>query len=184
MEKATIKTLDNATRLEKTAYELYIHDWMISHHIGQREMDVAVEEYVENRQEAKELNIEPVSFLAWLHDYGFGGTLWVSFAEFLDNEYQDKSYMKCLLSEPDFRLYLTQNLEYSVKVEALNVWKTPDGSTYGHIKASYQDDEYEMFYHLDANAEYSFYYEHNDMPPKEDRIHFEYSVMRWLRKNI
>ena len=44
-------------------------------------------------------------FDVWESDYGFRSVIWVCFDEFIDNEYQDKSYMKQLLNWEEYEKY-------------------------------------------------------------------------------
>lgn len=87
--------------IRQTAYEKYQHDWMISHHIDEKVMDQTIQEYVADIAE------DEVPFSEWLFERGFGGSIWACFNEFFGAEYQDKEYMKTLLTEEEYQMYET-----------------------------------------------------------------------------
>lgn len=87
--------------IRQTAYEKYQHDWRISHHIDEKVVNQTIQEYVSNIAE------DEVPFSEWLFERGFGGSIWVCFNEFLGAEYQDKEYMKTLLTEEEYQMYET-----------------------------------------------------------------------------
>lgn len=81
------------------AYKKYQHDWMISHHIDETVVNKTIQEYVADIAE------DEVPFSEWLFERGFGGSLWACYDEFLSAEYQDKEYMKTLLTDDEYQLY-------------------------------------------------------------------------------
>lgn len=85
--------------IRQTAYKKYQHNWMISHHIDEKVMDQTIQEYVADIAE------DEVPFSEWLFERGFGGSIWVCLNEFLETEYQDKEYMKTLLTDDEYQLY-------------------------------------------------------------------------------
>lgn len=91
----------NEVRMENTlisglCYELYKNDWMrrIS---TERKANLLKNWYQETEQENRSV-FGPEQFL---DEEGFDGELYVCFEEFLEAEYQDKEYMKELLSNDE-----------------------------------------------------------------------------------
>ena len=86
--------------IRKKSYELYKLDWMASH--GYSLQDIAVE-----LANLADEGVSSEELLSEFEQNGFsGGEIYVSYDEFIDNEYQDMEYMKSLLSKEDFMLYL------------------------------------------------------------------------------
>ena len=82
-------------KFRELLYEIYKVDWKRSHIIfPQREIDVIVDFY-----EAKnEGDIdENMTIAEYIEDVGYSGELYVSFNEFLENEYTDGQYMNFLI---------------------------------------------------------------------------------------
>lgn len=75
-------------KIKKIAYQKYQMDWLDQH--GHTLADL------------KETRI----FQKHMEEYGFQGEIWASFEEFLCMEYQDKSYMKGLLTKEEWEEYL------------------------------------------------------------------------------
>lgn len=94
---------DEIADIRQVAYEKYQHDWMISHGVGEKAINHAVQEYVSATTEDGD---SETAFSDWLFDTGFSGSLWVCYDEFLGAEYQDREYMEYLLSEDEYRKYL------------------------------------------------------------------------------
>jgi len=91
---------ESKMNIKQIAYEKYQLDWMLRHGytltqlIG--ELSVCMEEANDD--------LETV-FDVWEFDYGFGSEIWVCFDEFIVNEYQDKHYMKQLLTKAEYDEY-------------------------------------------------------------------------------
>lgn len=108
-----VKAFDNSplhqmlTDIRQTAYEKYQHDWMISHDIDEAAMDKAIQEYVADTAEDKD-----IPFSEWLFDRGFDGSIWACYDEFLNAEYRDDSYMKNLLSAREYPVYLADMTDF------------------------------------------------------------------------
>lgn len=83
--------------ISEVAYELYKQNWIDTHTTPEMRLK-ALRDYYQYVDECLE-NIEPYeSFENWIYEQGYeGGILYVSFDEFLDNEFQDKEYIKDLL---------------------------------------------------------------------------------------
>lgn len=86
--------------IKKIAYEKYKLDWMLRH-------GYTLEDLVRSLSDCMEEVNEDfvVVFDIWESDYGFGSEIWVCFDEFIDNEYQDKGYMKQLLTWEEYEKY-------------------------------------------------------------------------------
>lgn len=87
--------------IKELAYTLYKLDWMrrISY---DRKRDFVLNYYVDSK-------IKPTSdatLLDTLEEFGFDGELYACFEEFLENEYQDDSYIKELLPDEQYKEYL------------------------------------------------------------------------------
>lgn len=87
--------------LERKAYERYQLDWLRNHNFSIKDLLQVIEETPFSR----EVNIVEDKLSAF-EEVGFNGELYVCFNEFLDNEFQDKDYMKFLLTEEEFEEYL------------------------------------------------------------------------------
>ena len=86
--------------IKKIAYEKYKLDWMLRHGYTLADLVRELSDYME---EANEDLV--VVFDIWESDYGFRSEIWVCFDEFIDNEYQDKGYMKQLLTWEEYKKY-------------------------------------------------------------------------------
>lgn len=86
--------------VKKIAYEKYKLDWMLHH-------GYTLEDLVNSLSDCMEGVNEDfvVVFDIWESDYGFGSEIWACFDEFIDNEYQDKGYMKQLLNWEEYEKY-------------------------------------------------------------------------------
>ena len=83
--------------IQEKAYARYQMHWMFSHSITMQDVYTAAENAQDDDQQFEE----------WIECHGFGGgSLWVCPDEFLDAEYQDKAYMRELLSNSEYISYL------------------------------------------------------------------------------
>ncbi len=95
--------------IKELAYQLYKLDWMrrIS---ADMQMDALKDYYEECAKPGTSEGdiIFDMTFEEWLIDSnGYHGALYVSKEEFLEYEYQDKSYIKALLNNKDlYQIYL------------------------------------------------------------------------------
>lgn len=86
--------------IKKIAYEKYKLDWMLKH--GYTLTDLMDE--LNSMQEESEDTVSQL-FIDWEYGFGFRGEIWACFNEFIDNEYQDKGYMKQLLNWEEYEKY-------------------------------------------------------------------------------
>lgn len=92
--------------LRRTAYELYKLDWMTR--VDHRMLIDGVHEFADEIISDKDIYAfdgtdDPQTIEDMFCERGFGnGSMYVCFEEFLDSEYQDKEYMKELLTEAHF----------------------------------------------------------------------------------
>lgn len=86
--------------IKKIAYEKYRLDWMLKH--GYTLTNLMNE--LDSMQEENEDTVSQL-FIDWEYGFGFGSEIWVCFDEFIDNEYQDKGYMKQLLNWEEYEKY-------------------------------------------------------------------------------
>lgn len=90
----------NDVNIKKIAYEKYKLDWMLHH--GYTLANLMDE--LDSMQEESEDTVSQL-FIDWEYGFGFGSEIWVCFNEFIDNEYQDKGYMKQLLNWEEYAKY-------------------------------------------------------------------------------
>lgn len=86
--------------IRKLAYELYKIEWLAA--ISTEQKKDAVRDYYEYLTPETEY----IPFKLYLKEFGYDGEFYVCFDEFMDNEYQDKEYMKELLSDKEYKIYL------------------------------------------------------------------------------
>lgn len=90
--------------IKEKAYQKYILDWMKNHNHTIFELMRELDDYFIDCED--EMTIED-KLIYWIKETdGFRGEIWVCRDEFLDNEYEDEDYMKYLLDEDEFALYL------------------------------------------------------------------------------
>lgn len=93
--------------IQTVAYEKYKLTWMLRQGFSLNDF---IEGLTEQQNENNNINEKRNLFSAysdWEQDTGFGnGSIWVCFEEFLDNEYQDRTFMHSILTEGEFRTYL------------------------------------------------------------------------------
>ena len=99
--------------IKKIAYEKYKLDWMLHH--GYTLKDLVSE--LSGCMEEEEEELVDV-FDIWESDYGFGSEVWASFDEFIDNEYQDESYMKQMLTRSEYQKY-QEDLNMNNRINAI-----------------------------------------------------------------
>lgn len=105
------------TDLHKKAYLRYQMHWMLTHGITMDDISETVADWDKDHDYNK-------SFSKYVEEHGFwNGSLWACFDEFMGAEYQDKNYMKFLLPEEDFQLWLKEH-GYGGKVYARQI--SPD----------------------------------------------------------
>lgn len=81
--------------ISKLCYALYKVDWLNDHISPQREV-AAIKDYYENV-------IDDAAYIYddYLEEFGYDGELYVCYEEFLDNEYQDDTYICGLLKDEE-----------------------------------------------------------------------------------
>lgn len=90
---------DNAFRAY--CYSLYQTDWLLSHGVT---LDDALLGLINHTQACAEDEMPEIVLNDWT---GPKGMIYASFWEFTDSEYQDKDYMRRLLSDADYVIYRT-----------------------------------------------------------------------------
>lgn len=87
--------------IEDIAYEKYKLRWMMDH--GKTISELIHEVSLTQEEAMEDL---PLTFDIWETDYGFGSEIWACFDEFMESEYQDKEYMKSILTDEEYVAYL------------------------------------------------------------------------------
>lgn len=96
---------DDVTDIQRVAYGRYQLDWMARHGYSLFDLMQALTEY--DSDEGEDAPILKL-FRNWEFDRGFGeGSLYVCMDEFMGAEYQDKAYIKSLLTDEEYALYLS-----------------------------------------------------------------------------
>lgn len=99
--------------LPRRAYKKYQMYWMLTHGITMDDIYARISEWKENK--------ESDEFSGYLEEQGFdAGSLWVCFDEFLASEYEDKEFMKVLLSKTEFQEWLREH-GFGEKIYAVQV---------------------------------------------------------------
>lgn len=87
--------------LQEIAYEMYKQDWMDSH--------TTKEQRLQSMQEYYSLFLTEdycyESYEEYLVDQGINGQIYVCYAEFCENEYQDEDFMKHLLGTELYKYF-------------------------------------------------------------------------------
>jgi hypothetical protein len=91
--------------IREEAYRLYKKDW-VSRHITDEQKRTAQLAYMEYLRDCMRCGEDGVDYETWISYRGYAGSCYACFGEFLDAEYQDEQYMRSLLTEPLYRLYL------------------------------------------------------------------------------
>lgn len=92
----------------EAAYELYKQNWIDSHTTPQIRLNAARDYQIYKMEELENNNDDDImSFEDWIFEQGYeGGILYVSFDEFIDNEFDDEEYMSELLGVCLYAEYL------------------------------------------------------------------------------
>ena len=92
--------------IRKLCYELYKVDWKYTHMItAQREIDEIKNYYADLVDSDMEY-----TYNNYLEEFGYNGELYVSYDEFLDNEYLDEDYMRKLLDDEQLIVVYLQDV--------------------------------------------------------------------------
>lgn len=90
--------------LHDSAYEKYQLQWMTAHGFSASRLVLSVLRYM--LETTSDLDVNPEHVMSgWEADSGFQGELWACKDEFLQSEYEDRSYMENLLTERELALY-------------------------------------------------------------------------------
>lgn len=92
--------------IAQIAYEKYQLDWMRNHNCSLEELINHMNDIYDEQFYYDGKNLSPKdAFAVFEDDYGFNGSLYVCFDEFINAEYTDSGYMEYLLSEDEFSSY-------------------------------------------------------------------------------
>lgn len=97
-----VKMYDESLEIRELAYAKYQLYWMIEHGHSIKELMQAVNDY--DHEYADDTLMD--RFEQWDEEEGFKGSLWVCMDEFLGAEYQDKAYMRGILTDTEYAAYL------------------------------------------------------------------------------
>lgn len=95
----------NNKSINRTTYERYQLDWMISHGHSLEEL-FSIMDGIWGDDEYPDDHCPSDCFEDFESDTRFGGELYVCYEEFLGAEYQNKAYVKTLLSPEEYIVYL------------------------------------------------------------------------------
>lgn len=95
----------NNKSISHIAYERYQLDWMISHGHSLEELLNVLDGFWSD-DEYPDNHCPSDYFTDFESDAGFGGELYVCYDEFIGAEYQNKAYVKTLLSPEEYIVYL------------------------------------------------------------------------------
>lgn len=87
---------DTKINIRDICYRLYKWDWCRNHSITTQRKAYHIRDYREFLRKNK-LTMESYSYDKYLKEFGYGGELYVSYEEFMKNEYLDKNYICGLL---------------------------------------------------------------------------------------
>lgn len=95
--------------IAQIAYKKYQLDWMRRNNCSLEELINHLDSIWNEELSYDEEKIYGLSpkdaFAVFEDDYGFNGSLYVCFDEFINAEYTDAEYMETLLSDEEFELY-------------------------------------------------------------------------------
>jgi len=107
--------------IQELAYELYKVDWKQSHMITpEREKDT-LKDYFEGLVDSD----GSYSYEDYIEEFGYNGSLYVRFEEFLGAEYLDKEYMRSLLFNDKLFAMYEKDIEGFFRAEEIPDIKTP-----------------------------------------------------------
>lgn len=89
--------------IKRKSYEKYQMHWMLTHDITIADLNREAGEW---HTEQMENPSDGGLFSDYLENGGFGGCLWACYNEFLESEYQNRDYMRFLLTEEEWIQYL------------------------------------------------------------------------------
>lgn len=90
--------------IRKVAYEKFRLQWMLDHGYTLSDLIRQIQLCLDEQDEDESINLD-VLFEEWEHSFGFNGSIWPCFDEFLESEYLSFDYMRSLLSGAEFEEY-------------------------------------------------------------------------------
>lgn len=102
--------------IRQKTYSMYQMEWMLRHGITLANIDEMVSELFRLKAQDPE---DKTTFSEYIEEYGFSEMIWVCFEEFLECEYQDASYVKTLLSDGDYAVYLQDRKSLDARSESV-----------------------------------------------------------------
>lgn len=122
--------------IPEMVYDLYKQDWIDEHTTPQARLK-SIHEYYAYIQECMEYgDTQPDSYEDYLFDYGFDGSLYVCYDEFLGAEYLDRSYVAHLLNNDPVLM-----AAYDADIDASN--NENDGDDYADNEDDEDDDDFD-----------------------------------------
>lgn len=97
---------DGMTPIQRTAYERYKLDWLMTHGFTLLDLMREINNYAKEVCDDAETRDIITLFHGWEDECGFGSRIYACADEFLDSEYLMKRYIKKLLSKEEYALYL------------------------------------------------------------------------------
>ena len=98
--------------IKNKAYQLYKFDWLASHGYTMEDVIYKVISILDECDfDFKNFNLsgnDAKYVLDLLEETGFNGEIYACYSEFLNNEFQDKEYIRRLLNDTDYQKYLTE----------------------------------------------------------------------------
>lgn len=163
----------NNKSISRTAYERYQLDWMISHGHSLEEL-FSIMDGIWSDDEYPDDHCPSDYFEDFESDTGFGGELYVCYDEFLGAEYQNKAYIKTLLSPEEYIVYLND----------ITPTEVPSGVCRAMCKACQH-----YFENKDGRGNCGYYEENaNSEEPINDCAHFannnEYDIYHLLYEEM
>lgn len=104
-QEIKVRKVSEMRTIEEIAYERYKSDWLISRGYTLEDLCTEMLLFTAN---SERVNIETEArkeYKIWEMDRGMGGELYACFDEFLNCEYQDKEYMRTILTDREFEEY-------------------------------------------------------------------------------
>lgn len=89
--------------IKRKTYDRYRLDWMTSHGITLEVINKTVSEFINEKVQDPECEM---TFSEYVAEHGLNGMIWACFEEFLECEYKDATYVRTLLSNADYTIYL------------------------------------------------------------------------------
>ncbi len=106
------------TTIRNLAYELYKQEWKQTHLSSKRIRKSFCDCYAETKEAEKYLygDEKPLSYEAYIEEYGYDGDIYSCYEEFLENEYLDHGYMLDLFAGPNMKEEMMEYAEDVIKL--------------------------------------------------------------------